>query len=206
MDELGAQQAIKARHGDRAPVAGARPVMQPLPQLRATDLGGRGVLHQVVQRHAAVAAQPGLRYRTDADAAAHPRFRDLTSGTLSRSAAPTHVLAQHAELIGPVHRQRRRVARHRGQPRVRDPGAVASGARLAQLVARTRAMAASLACGSSRIDLRGYAAHGVRAAPVTGANEQIHVRLEEVTLHVTVARSGSRQSWRLRNFLMKLKM
>jgi hypothetical protein len=32
----------------------------PLPDLRAADLGGRGVLHQIVKRHATCAAQPCL--------------------------------------------------------------------------------------------------------------------------------------------------
>ena len=41
------------------PVGEARLIFDPLPDLRAGNLGGGGVLHQVIDRHAAVAAQPG---------------------------------------------------------------------------------------------------------------------------------------------------
>ena len=42
------------------PSASLRLVADPLPHLRAADLGGGGVLHQVIERHAADAAEPGL--------------------------------------------------------------------------------------------------------------------------------------------------
>ncbi len=44
--------------GHRSAVLQRRPVDPPLPELRAADLGGGGVLHQVVDRGRAVAGQP----------------------------------------------------------------------------------------------------------------------------------------------------
>src|SRR5579862_2395453 len=58
--ELGHHQAVEALDGDRLAVRGARTVARPLPQLRAADLRRGRVLHEVIERHAAVAAQPGL--------------------------------------------------------------------------------------------------------------------------------------------------
>src|SRR5579859_7210098 len=55
--ELGVDQPAEARLGHRLAVAGARAVPQPLPQLRAADLGGGGVLHEVVEPNADVTAQ-----------------------------------------------------------------------------------------------------------------------------------------------------
>src|SRR5262245_60007875 len=64
--ELLGERAPHERGVDRAAVGEPRSVAQPLPDLRARDLRRRGVLHQVVERDAAGAAQPGLEVR-DAD-------------------------------------------------------------------------------------------------------------------------------------------
>ena len=67
---------------------------------------------------------------------------------------------------------------------MRDPGAVVPGAYLAQLVgAHARhGGGVGLRVVADR-DLRRHAAHGVRAAPVAGMDQQLHVRLEEMPLH-----------------------
>src|SRR6185437_15643256 len=53
-------------------------VPDPLPHLRARDLRGRRILHQVVDRHGAAAAQPGRQILDpDADVIAEPLLRDL---------------------------------------------------------------------------------------------------------------------------------
>src|SRR5205085_3509924 len=45
---------------DLAAVGEASAVIDPLPDLRATDLGGGCILHQMIERHRATAAQPGF--------------------------------------------------------------------------------------------------------------------------------------------------
>ena len=53
----------------------------PLPDLRARDLGGGGVLHQVEDRHAALPAQPGADVLDpDADVVAQARLGDRLLG------------------------------------------------------------------------------------------------------------------------------
>ena len=59
--------ASTPRTSSRTRSASKRPVSYPAPDLRARDLGGRGVLHQVVDRRRADAAEPGLEV-VDADA------------------------------------------------------------------------------------------------------------------------------------------
>ena len=50
-------------------------VFDPLPDLRAGDLGGRRVFHEIVDRHRAAPAQPGLDILyADADIVAQARF------------------------------------------------------------------------------------------------------------------------------------
>src|SRR3954468_5474979 len=66
-DELLLDDLAEPRGGDDLAGVEWRLVVDPLPDLRARDLGGRGVLHQVVDRDAALAAQPGLEIE-DADA------------------------------------------------------------------------------------------------------------------------------------------
>src|SRR5205814_4849793 len=76
--ELGGEQPVEALDRHRLPVAGARAMMQALPQLRPADLRGGRILHQVIERHAAVAAQPGLEVlHAHADAVSQACFRDL---------------------------------------------------------------------------------------------------------------------------------
>ena len=52
-------QLVDIRHGDGPPRVEPRAVFHPLPELHARDFGGGGVLHEVVQRDAAVAPDPG---------------------------------------------------------------------------------------------------------------------------------------------------
>ena len=64
--------------------------LQPLPDLRARDLGGRGILHQVVDRRRSRAAQPRLDVADrDRDVVAHAGLGDLARrSTGCRAAAP----------------------------------------------------------------------------------------------------------------------
>ena len=105
----------------------ARPY--PLPDLRARDLRGRGVLHQVVDRRRADAVQPRVEV---ADADRHVRAQPLL-GDLARRVGDREqrrlvrddVLAQPVDLVRPVaeHARRRSPSRPErdrgGRPRCR---------------------------------------------------------------------------------------
>jgi len=64
--------------GDLGALGRGGAVLEPLPQLRARDLGRGRVLHQVVDGHAAHAAQPRLHVlQADRDVAADAALGDL---------------------------------------------------------------------------------------------------------------------------------
>ena len=66
----------------------ASPEVQPLPDLGAGNLGGRGVLHEIVERHGAAAAQPGLDIlHADADVLAQALFGALALVDLEQFAS-----------------------------------------------------------------------------------------------------------------------
>jgi hypothetical protein len=146
--------------------------MQPLPQLGARDLGGGGVFHQVVDRHAAVAVEPERRC-THADV--------RCSGEAGRVIVPFlgvdqviardhHVVAQLGAAGWGVGMWRRRSPRAIGiRPgcATQVPSWPALTSR--SLSARTLASAASLAAASfADRDLRRHAAHREGAAAVAG--------------------------------------
>src|SRR5436190_15682360 len=58
---------LHERFRDGPAVVQRRAMFDPLPDLRARDLGGGGVFHQVVDRHSALTAEPRLEI-LDADA------------------------------------------------------------------------------------------------------------------------------------------
>ncbi len=71
----------------RAPVVERRFELQPLPQLRAADLRRRRILHQIVERHRALPAEPGGEIlHADADILACAGFgpRTLCAAPASR--------------------------------------------------------------------------------------------------------------------------
>ncbi|KAF1858516.1 hypothetical protein Lal_00015033 [Lupinus albus] len=110
----------------------------PLPHLRAADLGRGRVFHQVVDRHAAISGQPGTQV-VDAhvDVVAQARFRDRSLRTEVQQVLGRHVdvrallvdlvrtVAQHLLELG--HRQL-------DEARVRDPAAVVAVGGVACLV------------------------------------------------------------------------
>src|SRR5690606_2372760 len=66
-------------------------IANPLPNLCAGDLGGGGVLHEVVERDASVATQPGFHVLdADADVCAQAGFRYRAFGDLQQI-VPGHV-------------------------------------------------------------------------------------------------------------------
>src|SRR5262249_51807731 len=66
--ELLRDDLLHQRSIDHTAIAEERAVAYPLPDLRARDLGRRGVFHQIIDRDAAVAAEPGFEVlNTDVD-------------------------------------------------------------------------------------------------------------------------------------------
>jgi hypothetical protein len=109
----------------------------PPPHLGAADLGGRGVLHQVVDRDAAVPREPGREVADgDLEVRAQSRLRDRSARDREQILLRDRdVLAQVLELVraAPEHGVEL-LARDRDEPRVRDPGSVVARVRLAALV------------------------------------------------------------------------
>ena len=133
-----------------------RVVMNPLPDLRARDLRGGGVFHQVVDAARSRCREPGLEVvHADVDVVPQARSVIAPSGTASRSAAVTlHVLALAIDLVRRRHVLVEDLLRDRHQAGMRDPGAVVAVAHLAQLVVRApSASAASFAAGSFLIGI-----------------------------------------------------
>src|SRR5205085_12356592 len=133
--ELLGQQPIEALYGHGSAIARACAVPQPLPKLRAADLRGGGVLHEVVKRHTPAAAQPCLYVlHADANAASQSAFGDLTVRHAQQVARGyVDFAAQHLQLIRPAHDGVESLARDLRKPRMRDPGAIVSRMRFAQL-------------------------------------------------------------------------
>ena len=86
----------------RAAVVEGGAVFDPLPDLGARDLRRRGVLHQIVERHRAAAAQPGLDIlHADADVLAQALLGARALMHLEQLvAADRDVLAHLLELVG----------------------------------------------------------------------------------------------------------
>src|SRR5262245_1997399 len=81
LDKFLALDLLDERARDGSPVGETRPVSDPLPDLRARDLRSGGVLHQVIDRCGARAAQPGSNVLdADADVAAQAGLGDLPAG------------------------------------------------------------------------------------------------------------------------------
>src|SRR5207237_1764578 len=76
-------------------------VLDPLPDLRARNLRGRGVLHQIVDRHRAAPAQPGLDVlHADTDVEAETLLGLGAVVNLQEVIAQhAHVLTHTAELV-----------------------------------------------------------------------------------------------------------
>ena len=94
------------------------------------------------------------------------------------------VLAQAAEVVRAGHQAVEDLARHRHEPRVRDPGAVVAVAGFAFLVG-------AHACERARVrigivldrDLRGHAPHRERAAAMAALDHELRVGAQEMRGH-----------------------
>ena len=111
----------------------------PLPDLRARDLGGRGVLHQVEDRHAPCpASQAPIYWIADVDVVAQARLGDrrfrLELEQVGGASTFTSSRCFVAIWFGAGMCRSNTSMRDRHEARVRDPGAVVAVGRFALLV------------------------------------------------------------------------
>ncbi len=149
--------------------------MDPLPHLCAADLGRRGILHQVVQRHRALAAQPRFNVlhahphvlaqaRFGAGALVH--FQQILLGDV-------HIFAQPVQLVGLGHEPVEDFLGDGHQVRMRHPGAIVTIAGFPFLVRAHPGHGSLIGGGIAAIrDLGRHAAHGEGAAAVAGLDQQ----------------------------------
>ena len=160
-------------------------VAHPLPDLRAGDLGGRSVLHQVVDRRRADAGEPRRDVADpDRDVRAHALLGDLArrrDDVQQVGGLGGDVLAPSVELVRLLAERRvEDLLRHGNEIRMRDPGAVESVARLSHLVLANLRQRDLVHLGITPArDERGHAADRVRAARVARADEELGVRAHE---------------------------
>ena len=192
-------QLVVERPVERAAVVELGLALHPKPELRAGDLRGRGVLHQIEDGDRAVAAQPrGEILQRHADVVAHASLGDLAAGYLEIGellGAHLHVLAQPLLLVRLAQLLVEDFLGDGHEIGMRHPGAVEAVADLAQLVL------AGLGQGDL-VDLRilarrnegGHAAHRVSAALVAGGDEQLAVGAHERHGHGQLRPVGEPQS------------
>ena len=153
--------------------------------MRPRDLGSRGVFHQVVDRHAAHAAQPRLEVlNPDVHVGAETGFGDLPVGD-GEQIARRHVdvVASDRELVGSGQRSECPTG-DRHETRMCDPGAIVTGMHLPYLVLPDFVERLGVCRGVALDrDLRSHAAHRVDAAAVAGPDQQVDIGLEEVAIH-----------------------
>ena len=188
-------------------------VVDPLPDLCPADLGGGGVLHQVVDRRSTGAAEPrGDVAQPDRDVGVEPGAASPhRAGRDGEQLAGGHldVVAQAIELVRAVTQDGVELGeRRRDEVRVRHPGAVEAVARLAALVLGDLGEGALGDVGLAPVrDESRHPADGVGTAAVTGAHEQVAVGAHERARSSSPdARSGSTKAGSARKRLAMLKM
>ena len=171
--------------GDRPPVVELDAVAQPLPDLAAGDLGGGGVLHQVVDADRAEPAQPRLEVAdADADVGAHARPRSPRRAcrpTASRSAAVVVTSSRcRSSWCGRSPRTPSNTSRQASTMpgwATQEPSKPSPASRV--LSSASLAKACSLTRGVLARDERRHAADRVRPAAVAGAHQQLGVGAHE---------------------------
>jgi hypothetical protein len=157
-------------------------VVDPLPDLRARDLGGRGVLHEVVDRRGTDALEPRRDVADpDRDVRAHAGLGDLAGrrdDVQQVIRSRRHVLTQPLELVRPLAENGIEL-RHRDghEVWVRNPGSVEPVLRLTPLVLADTCERDLVHLGvPSARDERGHSADRMRPASVTRAARELRVR------------------------------
>jgi hypothetical protein len=184
--ELRADQRRDEPGRDRPAVGERAAMMDPLPHLRARDLGGRRVLHEVVDRHAAVAAEPGREVADrDRDVVTQSRWRDRAFRDAEQVVrSDRNVLAQPRQGVRPRHQAVEHLGRERHERRMGHPGAVIAVAGLTLLVG-THAPERLLVRHRIVLDwnLGRHATHGERTTSMAGADQQQRIGAQEMRRH-----------------------
>ena len=134
---LALERVAEHRRRHLAAVVELRLEMQPLPDLGAGDLGGRRVLHQIVERHGAAARAARPRYiarRRGCSRAGPPRCACPRGPRAGRPAVTCTSSRSFVELVRPRHQPVEHLHRDRHEVGMGDPGAVVAVAGLALLV------------------------------------------------------------------------
>ena len=164
-------------------------VVEPLPDLRARDLRGGGVLHEVVDRRGADTLEPGGDVADpDGDVRTNARLGDLAGrrDDVQQVCRPRRdVLAQPFELVRPIAENGIELGlRDRDEVRVRDPGAVEAVPGFARLVLTDAGQRDLVHLGIAPTrDERGHAADRMRTTSVARAHEKLGVRAHERHRH-----------------------
>ena len=141
-------------------------VVDPLPELGAGDLGGGGVFHEVEERDAADAAQPGFDVaEADGDVLLEAGFGDGAGGDGEQVGGGGVVVGELlVDLVGLRHEAVEDFEGDGDEAGVRDPGAVVAVGGFALLVGADLGEGALVGFGVGLDgDEGGHAAHGVDA-------------------------------------------
>ena len=167
--------------------------MEPLPQLGAGNFRSRRVFHQVMDRHAAEAIEPGREIaHTDIDVVDEAGAGDATCGWRQQiGRRHAHVLAQTIKLVGARHDAIEFGTRHGDQRGVCHPGPVMAGFGFALLVGAHLGHRdlVRFRVATDR-NLRGHAAHRERTATMADADQPFRIRLQEGYGHANLATLG----------------
>ncbi len=142
-------------------------MVDPLPELRAADFRGGRVLHQIEERNASDAAQPGFQIaQAHGDILPESRFGDVALGHGEQvRGCGMEVLELAVDLVGLGHVFVENFLGDGHKPRMGDPGAVVADGRFAFLVGADLVHGNFIQLHVALVrDVRGHAAHAVHFA------------------------------------------
>ena len=181
-------------------------MFHPLPDLSTANLSGCGIFHQVVNGHAANPAQPRFQIlNTHVEIPAQTGFGNVSFRNRDQiGGGNLHFRAHDGNLIRSLHVLVEDFFRKRHKARMGHPRPIVTGFDLAQFIG-ANFIHRQLVGGRVVLNrhLRRHAAHGVYAAAVTGLNQQIHVRLQEVPVHGDFGAVGKHEARMIAEFLDK---
>lgn len=181
------QQLERIVLGDLLALGGLDIVPGPLPELASRDFSGGRVLHEVVDGHAADAADPGLHVaEADVEVLANTLLGDLSWHVHVEQVvgSDVDVLPSYVHLVGSGHVCVEDVGCNSCEGWVSNPGAVVSGADLAKLVCAYLGHGGVV--GLLVVldgNLGSHSAHCVYASLVASLDEELDVCVHEGTGH-----------------------
>jgi len=163
-------------------------VTNPLPKLRAGDLSGGRIFHQVVNGHTPHTTKPGLHVlKTNRNIPTNPSLSDLASNVVREQVTSRHSLhirPRIRNLVRSWHVLVKDISGQLHQARVSHPRAIMTCLDLTELVIGD--------LGDGGIiglwvildrDLCGHSTHGVNTPAMTGLDQELNVRVHEGHRH-----------------------